>query len=257
MSTTGTTPTDTSTVPTVDARPRGTTWRDVLKGAAIGQLLMAAFMIIITAVFESSFSPVPVVVGLIVTGGIALLSKRPGRGGVVYAGIVSLLLVLVVLAFGGLTVLSRTESTFELIQVGGLLAVSLLGLVATVGAFRGKAGAAAEVAPKVAGAFIALLVVVGVVAGALTGSATRMPGDVALKAEGFEFSADRLEADAGRVAVFVQNEDVAHHDFTIKDVVAVDLPGQKAGRGVFDLEAGTYRFYCSLHPDMEGELQVS
>lgn len=249
--------TEPTTSPTLANRPRGTTWRDVLRGAATGQAVMAAFMLAITVAFERRFDPMPVVIGLIVAGGVVLLAKRPGKGGVVYAGVVSLLLFLMVAMFGGLTVFTRAQSTFELILFGGLLVVTLLGLIATVGALQGAAGPAAEVAPKVAGAFIGLLVVVGVVAGALTGSATRMPGDLALEAKHFGFSEAVLEAEAGRVAVFVENADVAHHDFTIADVVAIELPGQKAGRKAFDVEAGTYRFYCSLHPDMEGELKVS
>jgi plastocyanin len=234
-----------------------TTWRHVLRSAAVGQVVMAAFMIVVSAVFESKFDPMPAVIGVIVLGGIALLSKRPGKGGVIYAGVVSLLLFLMVAMFGGLTVFARVESTFELILFGGLLVVSLLGLIATVGALRGAAGPAAAVAPRVAGAFIGLLVVVGVIAGALTGSATRMSGDLVVQAKNFEFAETTIETEAGQIGVFVENEDVAHHDFTIKDVVTIDVPGQKASRGTFQLDEGTYRFYCSLHPGMEGTLKAS
>lgn len=251
----------TTTIPTAGevagSTATGTTWRHVLRSAAVGQVVMAAFMIIVTAVFESKFDPMPAVIGLIALGGVALLSKRPGKGGVIYAGVVSLLLFLMVAMFGGLTVFSRAESTFELILFGGLLVVTLLGIIATVGALRGAAGPAAAMAPQVAGAFLGLLVVVGVVAGALTGSATRMSGDIALETKNFEFTEQTIEVEAGRVGIFVDNEDVAHHDFTIKDLVTIDLPGQKAGRESFEVDEGTYRFYCSLHPDMEGELEVS
>ena len=235
----------------------GTTWRDVLRGAAVGQLILAAFMLLITIAFEGRFDPFPVVLGVIIAGGVVWLTKGRGRGGVIYAGIVSLLLFLMVAMFGGLTVFTRISSTFELILFGGLLVATLLGLVATPGALRRKAGPAADVAPKVAGAFIGLLVVVGIVAGALTGSATRMAGDIALETKHFEFTETELTAEAGRVSVFVDNVDVATHDFTINDVVTIDLPAQRAGRGTFDVEPGTYRFYCSLHPDMEGTLKVS
>src|SRR5687768_5030763 len=132
--------TDTSTTPTLDNRPRGTTWRDVLRGAATGQAVMAAFMLVITIAFEGRFDPMPLVIGLIVTGGVVLLTKRRGKGGVIYAGVVSLLLFLMVAMFGGLTVFTRAQSTFELILFGGLLVVTLLGLIATVGALRGAAG---------------------------------------------------------------------------------------------------------------------
>jgi plastocyanin len=234
-----------------------TTWRDVLRGAATGQLILAAFMLLITVAFEGRFDPMPVVIGLIVAGGVLWLAKSKGRGAVIYAGVVSLLLFLMVAAFGGLTVFTRPQSTFELILFGGLLVVTVLGLVATVGAFRGRGGPAAALAPRIAGGAITLLVVVGVVAGALTGSATRMPGDLALQTKHFEFTETELTADAGRISVFVENEDVATHDFTIKDVAVIDLPAQRASRGSFDVEPGTYRFYCSLHPDMEGTLKVS
>lgn len=245
------------TTPTVDRRPRTTTWRDVLQGAATGQVVMAAFMFLITLVFEGRVDPMPVVIGAVAAGGVALLRRRPGRGGVVYAGVVSLLLLLMVAMFGGLTVFSRPESTFELILFGGLSVVTILGLVATVGAWRRAAGPTAEVAPKVAGAFLGLLVVVGVLAGGLTGSATRMAGDVSVQARNFEFSEETIEVEAGRVAVFVDNEDVASHDFSIEGVVSEAIPGQKAGRAVFTVDAGTYRFYCSLHPGMEGTLKAS
>ena len=235
----------------------GATWRDVLRGAATGQLILAAFMLLVSVAVEGRFDPMPVVIGLVIAGGLVWLSKGSGKGGVIYAGVVSLLLFSMVAMFGGLTVFARFQSTFELILFGGLLVVTILGLVATVGALRGKGGRAAQLAPRVAGALIALLVVVGVVAGALTGSATRMDGDLALQTKHFEFTETQLDADAGSVSVFVENEDVAAHDFTIKDVVVVALPGQRAGRATFEVEAGTYRFYCSLHPDMEGTLKVS
>ena len=246
----------TETVP-IDAPRRPRTWRDVLRLAAIGQVAFAALMFAIGVTLEGRADPMPVVIGAVVALGVVLLTERSGRGAVIYAGVVSLLLFVMVAMFGGLTVFTRAESTFELILFGGLLVVTVLGLISAIGALGNRTGGAAEVAPHVAGAFIALLVVVGTVAGVLADSATRLPGDLALKAEHFEFSEKELTADAGRIAVFVENEDVAHHDFTIAEVTVIDVPGQKAGRGVFDLEAGSYRFYCSLHPDMEGTLKVS
>ena len=249
----GQTGTDT-TATSVDTGP---TWRATLRSAATGQLVLAAFMLLLGIVFEGRFDPMPVVIGLIVAGGVFWLGKSRGKGPVIYAGIVSLLLFLMVAMFGGFTVFSRPGSTFELILFGGLLVVTVLGLVSTVGALLRKGGPAAEVAPKVAGAFIGLLVVVGVIAGALTGSASRMPGDIALETKNFEFTEKTITAPAGRVSVFVENEDIAAHDFTIRDVVDIELPAQRANRGSFEVEAGSYRFYCSLHPDMEGTLKVS
>jgi plastocyanin len=234
-------------------------WRDVLTGAATGQLVMAGYMVAITALFEGRLDPMPVVIAAVVGAGAWWLRRgSSGRGAVAYAGVVSLLLLLMALAFGGPATMLRPQSTFELILFGGLFVVSGLGLVAVPGAWRRSAPSpAAGAAPRVAAAAIALFVVVGVVAGVLSGSATRMTGDLVLQAKNFEFSKPVLTARAGRVAVFVDNQDVSSHDFTIKGVVHKSLPGQKAGRAVFDVEPGTYRFYCSLHPDMEGTLRVS
>jgi plastocyanin len=238
---------------------RTATWRQALVLAASGQLLLVGFMLVVALVFEGRFDPTPIVIGAVIALGVVLLRSRRGRGGVVYAGVVSLLLFAMVALFGGLTVFTRAESTVELILFGGLLVVSLLGLAAAAGAWprSGRRAAAAWWAPRVAGGVVVALVVVGVVAGVLSGTATRMSGDLALRAEHFEFTTAELSADAGRVAVFVQNDDVAHHDFTIKGVVRIDLPGQKAGRAAFDVDPGTYRFSCSVHPAMEGTLKVS
>ncbi|HUP85336.1 MAG TPA: hypothetical protein VM143_06690 [Acidimicrobiales bacterium] len=232
-------------------------WRDVLRGAARGQLLQVAFMLAITLAFERRFDPMPVVIGLVVAVGVIWLARSSGRGAVIYAGIVSLLLFLMVAMFGGFAVLARPQSTFELILFGGLLVVTVLGLVATVGALRRAGGRAAAVSPRIAGGLIAALVVVGVAAGVLSGSATRMSGDLVLHLRQYEFTSTELTARPGKVAVFIENEDVASHDFTIKGVMHTSLPGQKAGRALFEVETGSYRFYCSLHPDMEGTLKVS
>ena len=242
--------------PSTDA----TRWRSVLAGATLGQLVMAGFMAGVTLAFEGRLDPMPVVIGAVVAGGLWWLwrSEPDGRGAVVYAGIVSLLLFLMVVGIGGLTVFLRPQSTFELILFGGLFVTSGLGLVAVPGAWRGAPPSrSAELAPRVTGAAIVVLVVVGVVVGVLSGSATRMTGDLTMQAKNYEFSKHVLTAEAGRVAVFVDNDDVTSHDFTIKGVVHKQLPGQKAGRAVFDVRPGTYRFYCSLHPDMEGTLRVS
>ena len=237
----------------------GVTWRRVLTSAAIGQLAMAVYLFAITLAFDGRFDPMPVVIGGVAGVGVWWL-RRPssGRGAVVYAGVVSVLLLLMMLAFGGMAALLRPESTFELILFGGFLVASLLGVVAVPGAFRSWPASPVAAAARVT-AVVAVVgfAVVGVVAGIVSGTATRMAGDLSLRAKNYEFNRSVIEVPAGRVAVFVKNDDVASHDFTITGVVHKELPGQKAGRAVFDIEPGSYRFYCSLHPDMEGMLKAS
>ena len=235
----------------------GVTWRRVLTFAALGQLAMAGYLLAVSVVLDGRFDPTPVVIGAVVGIGVWRL-RRGGRGAVAYAGVVSGLLLLMVVAFGGAGGMLRPQSTFEFVLFGGFVVSGVLGLVALPGAWAdGPPSSAPRIAARVAGAAVVVVVVVGVVAGAVSGSATRMAGDLSLRAKNYEFNRTVLEAKAGRVAVFVENGDVSSHDFTIKDVVHKQLPGQKAGRAVFDVEPGTYRFYCSLHPDMEGMLRVS
>jgi plastocyanin len=84
------------------------------------------------------------------------------------------------------------------------------------------------------------------------------PGDVRLRAFQFEWDHTELAAKAGRVAVFVSNQDTIRHDFTIEGVVARSVPAERALRLSFQIQPGVYRFYCSIHPDaMEGTLTVA
>jgi plastocyanin len=250
--------------PTADrAQAVAPSWRAVQQGVMLGDLVLVAFMLVVTLALQGQFDPMPIVIGVVVAGAWLSLRRGRGRAGVIYGGVVSLLLVALVVAFGGLATFARPQSTFDLILMGGLLVTNLAGLVACVQALRaGDAGAdggrGAVVVPRVTGALIALLVVVGVVAGVTAYSASPRPGDLQVKAHQFEFTRTHLQARAGRVSVWIQNDDPAHHDFTIKGVVSTALPGEKARRAVFDVEPGTYRFYCTIHPDqMQGTLTVT
>ena len=47
------------------------------------------------------------------------------------------------------------------------------------------------------------------------------------------------------------------HTFTITELgVDLNLPPDSIQRVTFTADPGTYRFYCTLHPDMEGQLRV-
>jgi plastocyanin len=226
-----------TTQPAADAQPaeRRNSWRDVVIGVGVGNLILAAAMLLVAIGLQGTVDAFPFVIAGVVGVGV-LLARRPGRTGVIYLGVTSVLLFLGFFAFGGLNAAAHPQSTFDFILIVGLLVNNLTGLAAFPGA----------------------LVALGVVSGLLASSDPRLPGDLGLRAKDFEFDADTLQAKAGRVAVYVKNDDPTHHDFTIQGVVKEEVPGGKARRAVFDIEAGTYRFYCTLHPDaMQGALKVS
>ena len=173
-----------------------------------------------------------------------------------YAGVVSLLLFLMVAMFGGLTVFTRISSTFELILFGGLLVVTAPRARRHAGCPAAAAGPAAAWLPGRGRRFIALLVVVGVVAGALTGSATRMAGDFALETSTSSStgpSSPRMPGGSRCSSTTSTSPPTTSPSRSRRH----RPPRAEGGTGVFDVEAGTYRFYCSLHPDMEGTLKVS
>lgn len=74
----------------------------------------------------------------------------------------------------------------------------------------------------------------------------------------FEFNPGRVEAKVGDT-ITVRNKDTATHSLTAKDDKALFDSGQfTAGeRQVTLTKAGTFDFACTVHPYMEGVIQVS
>ena len=70
---------------------------------------------------------------------------------------------------------------------------------------------------------------------------------------------EHLEAEAGRVAFFVENRDRIRHTFVIVERgVKQEMPAGRNRRVVTPLEEGEYRFICDVpgHERMEGTLVV-
>jgi plastocyanin len=134
-------------------------------------------------------------------------------------------------------------------------------LVAAVAAFA----AAFRFAPAAAGpaglASAALAIVLTVVSGAMTATAAddvMEQSDVLVVAENGLFP-EHLEAEAGRVAFFVENRDRIRHTFVIVERgVKQEMPAVRNRRVVTQLEEGEYRFICDVpgHERMEGTLFV-
>ncbi len=73
----------------------------------------------------------------------------------------------------------------------------------------------------------------------------------------FGFREEEPTVAAGDVALSFRNTGKAPHTFTI-EALAVDEPagGGETVEATFTAEAGTYKFICTIHPQMTGELVV-
>ncbi len=106
----------------------------------------------------------------------------------------------------------------------------------------------------VTASLLAAAVAVGVAGGATGHDEAARPGDLRVTVHDFAFAPAVIEAEAGGIALFIENADATAHDFTIDGMVSVDVPGRRSRRATFALEPGTYSFRCTLHPSMTGTI---
>lgn len=231
-------------------------WRSVLKATAFTSLAISVFAII-------AFEPeLPVVIGILTGVGLLWL-RRPGKGGAIYLGLIHLLVGLMILVlFQGFKELAYPASWMVFVTNGARLIVTMTAIVATVGALMTNSGNGGPRA--VMGiALVALLSVIGVGIGSRLSveEERRRPGDVVMKITSeTEWSTKELRVPAGRVSVFVKNDDVHHGSFSIDGVVDVDIPAGTSKRAAFSVAPGRYRFYSKLYPgesEMRGMLEAS
>ncbi len=80
---------------------------------------------------------------------------------------------------------------------------------------------------------------------------------LAVTAFDFGFREEKPTVAAGEVALTFRNTGKAPHTFTIEglDVDEAASPGETV-EATFTAEAGTYKFMCTIHPAMVGELVV-
>ncbi len=192
------------------------------------------------------------------------LRRAPeSRAPVVAAGILCVLqLLLILTVFGGIEALGHPESWIDFLSFAAYTVVNAVGVAAAAMSLSRRSVGRLSWAPVVVGAtavaVYAVLALVALAAGLSVDDDAAQPGDIRLVASNFKFSETEVRAESGEVGVWVDNRDTAHHDFTIKGIGAVQLPGQHAKRHTFRVEAGRYTFVCTLHPeDMRGTLVVT
>lgn len=213
----------------------------------------------------------PLLVFMVLFGVVLYLLTREGRArtvGVVLGGIGSLLFVL-----GNLPIVledvSHPDSFLAFVASGSGIVGALLGFVAMLGALLHWP--LAPVRPLAGVGAVAVLAVVGVGLVATLGvdSDDRQEGDAVLIAKDVDYFLEgedpereedaEITVERGQ-AVFIDNEDLYRHTFTVKELgVDEEVQASVARRVVIDAEPGTYEFICDVEgheEDMKGTLTV-
>lgn len=108
---------------------------------------------------------------------------------------------------------------------------------------------------------VAVFVVAAVAAGVLAASSENdatTAGDVAVRAKNVAFDPKDTQVTSGG-AVFVTNDDLVRHTFTVTDQdIDVEVPAGRSRRIAVTLPAGSYPLRCTVlgHEVMKGTLTV-
>jgi plastocyanin len=188
-----------------------------------------------------------------------LLSVKWPRVAAVWLGVVSLAVLLFSAPFLG-EALTHPESAVDFLPLALFALATLVGAVTAIPALREIRGGGHQtrVPRRVATASAALLL--AATAWSLAASTgledtAPQPGDILVTTEDFAFAPNAVSTDAGTIAVAVTNNDNTRHTFSITELgVELSLPPGTTQRVTFTAEPGTYSFFCSPHPDMQGQL---
>ena len=229
-------------------------WRRLQKLAAIGVLVSFVTPMVIDLSLEPFLLAMaaPLAVGL-------LLAVRWPQVAATWIGVVSTAELMFSLPFLG-EVLIHPESAVDFIPLSLFSLGTVVGAVAAIPAFREtRGGGVPSHGPRtIATASAALFLVASawsVLAFVELEDASPQPGDVLLATEDFAFTPIDVRAAAGTISMSVTNQDSTRHTFTITELgVDLSLAPGTTQRLTFTAEAGTYAFFCSPHPDMQGRL---
>ncbi|HEV2754706.1 MAG TPA: cupredoxin domain-containing protein [Actinomycetota bacterium] len=239
-----------------EARPPedgGVAWVELLRWSVIAGVVVIALVNLFAGVI-----PPLIVFGLLMIGGLAWL-QRATKGPAILLLVVSVAHLALSAPFTFPSFAVPASAGDFILNLAGVLA-GLVAIVAAIAVLRGSMGVSP--APRsIARAAVAVFLVgtaISVFSTVTYDSATAQEGDIELATKSLEFSDNSLQATAGEVAVFVDNQDSTLHTFTIDELdVSLDVPGSKSARVTFDAEPGEYEFFCEPHKeDMKGTLVV-
>ena len=229
-------------------------WRLLLAGVAI-VLILVTFAV--QATQQSTIPPLVVFAALLVIG-MVLLVIRP-RIGAITVGVLAVLMVLVNLPFI-VSDLPHPESFWSFVPTAVALIAGLAGAVALVAVLRRAPGGPAGIVGVVAVVALVGAVGIAVVQSGGQDDDVKQDGDFGMFAQDIEFKPDVLTSPAGDIGIFIGNDDLVRHNFSIDELdVDEELPSKAYVRiALDDVEPGTYTYYCNIegHEDMKGTLTV-
>ena len=239
-----------------DAASEGSSaaWKAVVVGAVVATVVVLAVMVVL----ETAVASVIAVAVLFVPGFALLLVRRHDPWGVVLLSLASVLLLAVaVLSRGGDLV--HPESFWSFVPMGALVVLAITAVTGVVGALRRAPASGAGLVVGLAGVALLGLLVTGLLSSIGFEDDRRQDGDFGMFAQDDEFRPDALQVPAGTVSLYIGNDDLVRHNFSVDDPgVDAELPAKAFVRVEFEAEPGTHEFRCDLpgHEDMTGTLTV-
>lgn len=234
-------------------RRQGSAWRSLAFGSGVVLIL---WLVAISILF-GGVDPITAVFGVLFIVGTALV-RRPGKAGPITLLVVGILTFLVAGLFFSASLLHINTAVEFIISMVPLVA-SLAVILGTVGTLRRWQDAGARNVARIAVGGVVVLSGISIGMTLAVTDDIAEPGDHAVAASDAEFTTELIRADAGSVAVFVDNTDPIHHTFTIEELgVDLQIPGSTARRIEFDATPGTYEYICTIpgHDAMTGTLVV-
>jgi len=217
-------------------------------------------MILVGVVIQATSGvviPPLIVLAVVFLLGLVLLVTRP-RAGAITTGAAAVIMVVANIPLVAED-LTHPESIWSFLPAAIAVVGALVGIVVLVGALRRSDDAAVPYVGVLAGVAVLGLFAVAIIQTNGRPDDARQEGDFGLFAQDTEFVPDTIDSASGEIGVFIGNDDLVRHNFTI-DELAVDeeLASKAFVRFAFEAEPGIYEFHCDIpgHEDMTGTLTV-
>jgi plastocyanin len=223
-----------------DVQARRYGWPDLERTAGIVELVLIGAVAVALRDIDATLTAI---------GFAASLLLLRFRGGLL--GQLGLGLAFALTAFWSITAaavnLSQSPGFFGSALPSVLSVLSVVGIAGWVGRFVSHRSSGT---PRSVSVAAVALVVVALVASAISSSETRVgakSGDIKLVTKHVKFSSKHLQAQAGRVGILITNKDFFWHTFTIKKLdLNLKVPTRGERRFEFTAPAGTYEFVCLI-----------